>query len=43
MIDRAKLLGAWKLVSIQLKMSDNGEIIDLYGPDPLAYWTQEVG
>jgi hypothetical protein len=35
-IDRQALLGAWKLISIQLKMSDTGEIVDLYGPEPIG-------
>jgi hypothetical protein len=35
-VDRQALLGAWKLISIQLKMSDTGEIVDLYGPEPVG-------
>jgi hypothetical protein len=37
MTDRTALLGSWKLVSTQLKLSDTGEIINLYGPDPLGF------
>ncbi len=37
MVDRTALLGSWRLVSTQLKLSDTGEIIDLYGPDPLGF------
>ena len=36
LIDRQALLGAWKLISIQLRMSDTGEIVDLYGPEPIG-------
>ena len=35
-IDRQMLLGAWKLKSVQLKMADTGEIVDLYGPEPIG-------
>ena len=28
------LLGFWRLVSIQARMEDTGELLDLYGPDP---------
>ena len=37
MTNRTALLGSWKLVSIQQKLSDNGEIIDRYGADPLGF------
>src|SRR5689334_6964655 len=30
----AALLGAWRLVSLQIRMEDTGELIDLYGDKP---------
>jgi hypothetical protein len=41
-IEQAALIGSWKLTSIQLKMSDTGEIIDLYGPAPLGFCLFDV-
>lgn len=32
--DADRLLGFWRLVSIQVRMEDTGELLDLYGPDP---------
>lgn len=37
MIDCTALLGSWKLVSNQLKLSDTAEVVDLYGPDPSGF------
>jgi len=37
MTDGTAPLGSRKLVSIQLTATDSGEIIDVYGPDPLGF------
>src|SRR4051794_41482551 len=42
-VDRDSLLGSWKLISIQFKASDNGEVIDLYGPDPIGFCLFDPG
>ncbi len=36
-MDRAKLYGTWKLLSIQFANSATGERRDMYGPDPQGY------
>jgi hypothetical protein len=34
--DADSLLGFWRLVSLQTRMEDTGEVLDPYGPDPLG-------
>jgi len=32
------LVGTWQLVSVKFGLSDTGESIDMYGPEPLVYF-----
>jgi Lipocalin-like domain len=32
--DAERLIGSWRLISIQVRMEDTEELLDLYGPDP---------
>jgi hypothetical protein len=32
------LVGTWQLVSVKFGLSDTGESIDMYGPEPLGYF-----
>jgi hypothetical protein len=34
--DTTRLVGAWKLVSMQFEFSDTGERVDMFGPHPLG-------
>ena len=34
--ENSELLGVWRLVSAQVWMEDNGEVIDVHGPNPLG-------
>ena len=34
---RNSLVGTWKLVSVKFELTDTGESIDMYGPEPLGY------
>src|SRR6516165_3693610 len=35
---RNSLVGTWKLVSVKFELTDTGESIDMYGPEPLGYF-----
>jgi hypothetical protein len=32
-----RLIGTWRLISIQFELADTGERFDLYGPHPLGF------
>src|SRR5262245_54326791 len=34
---RNSLVGTWQLVSVKFELTDAGESIDMYGPEPLGY------
>jgi hypothetical protein len=34
---RSSLVGTWKLVSVKFELTDTGETIDMYGPEPLGF------
>src|SRR5215217_3750007 len=36
-IDVSQLAGSWRVISAQTTMSDTGEVIDYYGPDPIGF------
>ena len=42
-IESDALNGAWRPVSAQVRMEDNGETIDVHGPDPVGYAIFEPG
>jgi hypothetical protein len=36
-IDVSRLAGSWRVISAQTTMSDTGEVIDYYGPNPTGF------
>src|SRR5262252_8157343 len=32
------LVGTWQLVSVKFELTDTGESMDMYGPEPLGYF-----
>jgi lipocalin-like protein len=34
---RNSLVGTWQLVSVKFELTDTGESMDMYGPEPLGY------
>jgi hypothetical protein len=35
---RNSLVGTWQLVSVKFELTDTGESMDMYGPEPLGYF-----
>jgi hypothetical protein len=35
---RNSLVGTWQLVSVKFELTDSGESMDMYGPEPLGYF-----